>query len=69
MNENIRGRFIRLLPVEGDIAAQQAGANWVKASAITRVTSSDVGYSVRVDGESFRCSNDPFALIAEMEGV
>ena len=69
MNENIRGRFIRLLPVAGDVAAQRAGDNWVKASAITRITESDAGYSVQAAGETFRCSNNPFALVAEVEPV
>lgn len=69
MNENIKGGFIRLLPVEGDIASLRAGDTWVRASAISRVQIlGAAAYEVQVGVSSYRCSNDPFPLMAEMAG-
>lgn len=69
MNENIKGGFIRLLPVEGDVASLRAGDIWVRASAINRIEVLGPNrFSVQAGLEYLRCSNDPFALIAELNG-
>lgn len=69
MNENIKGRFIRLLPVAADVASLRSGEIWVKASAINRIeVLGPDRYSIQAGLEYLQCSNDPFALLAEMDG-
>lgn len=66
-NDNIKGGFIRLIPIEGDIASLRAGENWVKPSTITRVqVLGPSEYVVQAGADSHRCSNDPFPLMAEI---
>lgn len=68
MNENIKGGFIRLLPLESD-ASLRAGDVWVKASAITRIqVLGPSEFSVQAGVDNYRCSNNPFSLMAEMAG-
>lgn len=80
MNENIKGGFIRLLPDTGSGAERGFGERWVKASSINRVDvntrevtvnmekTTQTYYAVQAGLEYFQCSNDPFPLIAEMNG-
>jgi hypothetical protein len=69
MNENIKGRFIRLMPVEGNVASLRAGEIWVRASAISRIEIvSATHYAVQAGADNYRCSNDPFTLIAVVNG-
>lgn len=80
MNENIKGPFIRLMPDSRGGADRGFGDRWIKAAAINRIDVNtrevtvnqekvtETFYSIQAGLEYFTCSNDPFALIAEMNG-